>query len=130
MKTAPREFHPADTPRGRMIQLRNFLDVLPPSDFNMLDWGDECGSVACIGGWAEFLFLAPLADGYWPGRRDAAEIIGLSDFKADRLFFPIVEMACGSPAMSCRDPSLAVHVIDHYLNAGQIDWSVAGRTDG
>ncbi len=109
------------TTRDRMIRLRDFLAILPEERFNMSstsvpDGPFDCGTPACIAGWAHALFkLKPGLEYY----RDVGRHLGLSRGDATDLFaaaqFPVVP----------RSTAQAVEVIDHYLATGKIDWSVA-----
>lgn len=74
--------------------------------FNMHEWSvpTNCGTVCCIGGWAEYL----------SGVQD------LDYSKAlDPLFYP-------SAADNWDDitPEKAAIVVRHYLTTGEIDWSL------
>lgn len=131
----------AVTARDRMIQLRDFLETLPPERFDMSNYyivtltgnvpahwferptevvAADCGTSACICGWASVL-RAPKE----PFSEDkTAKWLGLNGHEAHALFYP--------PGYS-RDVkeyrpytrTQAVAVLDHYLATGKIDWSVA-----
>lgn len=112
------------TARDRMIQLRDFLETLPDERFDYGWLGSsqdaidgECGSPACIGGWARALFRV---------RTDARPYIGLQEIgedwlglssgqSSDLMFYPRGHVS----------RRRAVRVLDHYLATGKIDWSVA-----
>ncbi len=102
--------------RQRVVQLRDHLaNVVHDQYFNMAEW--RCGTVACIGGWAEALFF--------PGRQEAtvgeyeiAEELGLTAEQADDLFF----MTATERKMKEVGRAEAVAVLDHYLATGKIDW--------
>lgn len=114
-------FDSADAPveivgRDRMIRLRDLLAKLPPEKFDMGTVGDrDCGTPACISGWAQRLFSQ--FDG------DMGAMLGLSPRQVDALFCPK-----GWTSAKPNDPrfpvSGAVKVLDHYLATGKIDWSV------
>lgn len=108
-------------PRERVAYLRDFLRTLPPERFDMADcgagvWEDpECGSPACMGGWARTLFYPPSA--LYRSLRDVGvERLGLDGDQAATLFYG---------AGSATTPAQAVAVLDHYLVTGKIDWAVA-----
>lgn len=119
------------TARDRVIQLRDFLATLPPKRFDMNDWMDypgwdwtekgeppittlhNCGTTACIGGWANVLFFPNKGEVAW---RDVGTLLGLTYHQADSLFFKFPKCDLG--------PTQAVAVLDHYLATSLIDWSV------
>lgn len=122
--TAPVE---VPTERANMIRLRDFLKTLPPNKFNMDDPGvstdayrGECGSAACIGGWARALFAVHTLSLHRVG-----DVLGLRDDQSSDLFYPYGrEMSDGRSPFRAA-PRHAVRVLDHYLATGKIDWSVA-----
>lgn len=118
------------TARDRMIRLRDFLDALPSEKFNMNEWAAdsiykdevECGTVCCIGGWADMLEHGYLS---WHWHETGASL-GLSPDQTDDLF---TARPSGDDGPWFRYNSItlpmAVGVLDHYLATGEIDWSVA-----
>lgn len=78
-----------------------------PRLFNMCEWSvvTECGTVCCIGGWAEYLG-------------------GISDLGSkaalDPLFYPN-----GIEDWNQITPEKAAIVVRHYLTTGEICWSLA-----
>lgn len=75
--------------------------------FNMAEW--HCGTVGCIGGWAEYLF----AD-------EARESLGITLRMASDLFWPddvgpYVEIT----------PLQAAAVLRNLAATGEVDWSVS-----
>lgn len=112
------------TARDRLVQLRDFLETLPPERFDMHISGfvsdavaGDCGTPACIGGWARALFKV----------RDDLRVVGfhlgLSEEDSGELFYWLNT----APDLTYDDVTLpmAVAVLDHYLATGKIDWSVA-----
>jgi hypothetical protein len=116
----------ADVCRGRMLQLRDFLAGLDEARFDMRRWRadaadlapwsqGECGTVACIGGWAEILF------GGEDDMGKAGALLGLSVLESVRLFAPYGIFERWGEITTAQ----AVQVLDHYLATGEIDWTVA-----
>jgi hypothetical protein len=107
------------TARDRMIQLRDFLETLPPEKFDMSKWGfcmhaedmrHDCNTAACIGGWADAMFT----DGDVLG----SQRLGLTTLQERKLFLP------AGYYHGSHTTAQAVAVLDHYLATGKIDWSV------
>lgn len=112
------------TTRDRLIMLRDFLAELPDERFS-IRWaftgGDapismnafpECGTAACISGWAQLLFPA-----------DADDVFGLESHEACELFMP--RGWDDDKAYHLYTRARAVAVLDHLINTGEVDWSVA-----
>lgn len=124
------------TPRERLEYLRDFLRELPAERFDMGDWytvngvgrslsalrktaGDivhDCGTAACIAGWAAAIF-APDTRSYAVFAAERA--LGLDDVTAAALFVP------DGFARAGYTPYEASRVLDHLLATGEVDWSVA-----
>jgi hypothetical protein len=133
----------------RIQQLRDFLAGLPPEKLNMHDWfthlGDlvawvpdmptypdvvnECGTCACIAGWANFIFRDV------PTSRDdfgssARNLLGLSDEQGQLLFMaldyeghdliPDIRMITLTHAIAALDIIIAEQVVPDDL------WQRAG----
>lgn len=119
------------TARDRVIQLRDFLETLPPEKFTMRRYFtgpggvtivpssfNECGTAACIAGWAILQFGD---DDRKSHRSVAGGLLGLSDEQAIALFDP--EGNDGTEAaLNHFTRARAVAVLDHYLETGKIDW--------
>ena len=74
----------------------------------------ECGTVACIGGWmAVSMGMGPSAVDDYVGSKDG----GYGD-PLFHLFYPSI----GMPWYDIT-PSMAVKVIDRFLETGEVDWS-------
>ncbi len=114
------------TARDRVIQLRDFLETLPDERFNIAyawtgpggTWGtyeqvkaNECGTAACISGWAQVLFPRE------------GNPLGVSAEQAVELFMPRGYDSDKTAKKYTR--ARAVAVLDYYLTTGKIDWSVA-----
>ena len=113
-------------PKERLAYLRDFLRALPEERFDMQHPGEfedaeagDCGSAACIGGWARALFRTS-----GPINIVGVTKLGLSADGVDRLFFPHADMADGTWAM-CATTADAADVLDHLIRTGEVDWSVA-----
>lgn len=89
---------------ANITTLANVIENLPPERFNMRSWASSqngptptrhevvhsCGTVACIGGWAESLakpdeVMASVAE---PGFRLAYNWLGITREQAEELFMP------------------------------------------
>ena len=83
---------------------------------------DGCGSPACIGGWLVEKFQHPKDDDI----RDAGRLLlGLTFDQAADLMFPArLNMGDGENPYRAG-PTDAADVLDHLLNTGEVDWSVA-----
>jgi hypothetical protein len=78
-----------------------------PSGFNMQLWGAEvegCGTVACIGGWAESM---------WPSDANALD---LTYDQKQELFFP------SGRCTNFVTPQRAAGVLRNLAETGRVDW--------
>lgn len=134
------------TPRARLEYLRDFLRRLPRERFYIGNYVStvlddikisaadtavlhQCGTAACIAGWAAHLFSPESVNAVCGSEQDdwgeahyfAAGALGLTDEEACQLFVPL------DSATPWRDiaPTQAAAVIDHLLKTGEVDWSVA-----
>jgi hypothetical protein len=112
--------------RENLTKVRNVIEFLDPSRFNMAQWNTanspnelahKCETAGCIGGWAEPILLS---------EDETAQLLGLSPSEGYALFYP---SECGTPEWVSRSwqelkPKHAVQVIDHLLGTGKVDWSV------
>lgn len=121
----------------KIKQVRDRIAELPAERFNMGIWagtlrGDEygvfpsqlnhdCGTAACIGGWAEAVAAAEREDGSIP---IAEHYLDLSNDQADALFYPNVA-PLGLYSMSQLKITHAVKVLDHLIETGEVDWASA-----
>lgn len=83
-----------------ILTLADFIEKLPPHQFSISQWIDEdhadlpisqarheCGTCACIGGWADLLFSEDESvDVFSSG--DAAYKLGLEEGEGSKLFMP------------------------------------------
>jgi hypothetical protein len=128
------------TARDRLIRLRDHVAKLRPGQFNMNWWNiqgsqlypdndprHDCGTVACLGGWCDLLFLGAYQGENVP--RTGA-LLGLSRHDSLGLFYP------SDLRGSYTDitPTQAVRVLDHLLATsspgtcdGEVDWSRMGE---
>lgn len=108
------------TPRDRLVILRDHLAGLKPELFDMDEWEKvegDCGTAACIGGWTSRLFGA--------SHKGSADRLGLTAKQASRLFYPYDGYLKDYASAFDATPAQAAAVIDHLLNTGEVDWSVA-----
>lgn len=129
--------------------LRDTIQTMDPSRFAMEAWsrnsdGDamatraemirhDCGTAACIGGWAEVLFVAKDDDINIGTSEDAeiAEALGLSLDQANDLFFPLtaIKEAGFNTNYEQLTQAQAVDVLTHLMETGEVDWLRVVRRD-
>lgn len=113
-------------------KLITHLRGLDPQFFDMTKWIDhvpECGTVACIGGWAcELAIEAGETEGHSAWGSLARAWLGLEKWEDKALFTPdIFGVAMwdnynpDSPAFISLDR--AVRQLEHFRDTGTIDWS-------
>lgn len=133
------------TPRERLEYLRDFLRGLPAARFNMGNFSEtvdgydtdlsayevrhNCGTTACIAGWAEALFTNSNCishDG------EATRLLGLSHVAASLLFYANADNEDdGAETYWDATPQQAANVLDHLIRTGEVDWSKAdGSAEG
>jgi len=129
----------------RLTQLRDHLAALDPARFNMAEWAEipsspspshdtvedfvhNCNSVACIGGWADALFLDPEDRLITASVATTFELLGLTDAQGNALCFP----GSSGPENGWPDYGVgyedittthAVETLDKLINTGKVDWS-------
>lgn len=84
-----------------------------PRRFSMKWW--NCGTAACIGGWAEAMFLGK---GYHPVS-DVSEALGLNRKQSDTLFF--------HETSADITPEQAASCLRFLAETGKVDWGRALR---
>lgn len=91
------------------------------SAFNMNAW--QCGSVACIGGWAQHLWVpdAHPADAI---DYEVANALGISIMQAAQLFFPDIS------DYRAVTPAQAAAVIRNLIATGEVDWNFKDTVEG
>jgi hypothetical protein len=78
----------------------------------------DCGTTACIAGYALFLFTPNVPWGGMGGISTfAGEVLGLGPSDASDLFTPVSHI-------TCSDPSKAARVLTHLIETGEVDWHV------
>lgn len=113
------------TPRERLEYLAGFLRRQPPESFDMGVW--HCGAAACIGGWCELIFTGT---SYETEDRNVGALIGLTGSQHNHLFYPHVpDDLEGTWSPYDATPRQAAAVLDHLLNTGEVDWSVARKVE-
>lgn len=125
-------------PRERLAYLRDFLRALPPSRFNMSYFShapaddehdlratrirSDCGTTACIAGWAVALFTySDVADGMGV----ASTLLGLPIDVAEPLFYAGMDLDTDRGGEWDATPAQAADVLTHLLATGEVDWAVA-----
>lgn len=104
-----------------ILLVANTIDKVDPVTFSMAEW--ECGSHACIGGWCERIF---------PDGRDAHDILGIDQEKADALFYPRTDRCPEleeNPVLedyiwNGLQPTQAGDVLRNLAKTGKVDWTV------
>lgn len=76
----------------------------------------DCGTTACIAGWAAIHFGLKAANIY-----EVREHLGISFDMAHALMLS----PGANGAISCRDPLIAADVIHHLIETGAVNWSLA-----
>lgn len=122
-------------PRDRLMYLRDFLRRLPAERFDMGRAGEpedaesgECGTAACIAGWARAKFR--YAGCSWAQDLDplAADLFGLGEADAAALFYPVGAFNADRDYYAAT-PDEAAIVLDHLIQTGRVDWSVARKVE-
>jgi hypothetical protein len=109
--------------RENIRKVRDRIATLDGERFNMGRWPNieefahDCGTAACIGGWAEFVNGRAFPSG--EKLEAVGRMFGVSTREADRLCFPPTWM----DGVNTR--AQAVAVLDHLIATGEVDWSVA-----
>lgn len=88
----------------------------------------DCGTCACVGGWAVALF------GYsWWRSQSVADrarsLLGLSEDQSRALFYPTNAPGLHSTWMGHSEdvpPQAAAMVLENLLETGEVDWSIIG----
>lgn len=105
---------------GTPMQLRQaVLDqiVTYPETHDQRDWVGDCGTTACVAGWALMFQLGYLPWGSWEILVEAQRLLGLSDYDAVRLFH----------FTSNEQARLALKFL---ANGDPVDWDAVGYKDG
>jgi hypothetical protein len=114
--------------RERILELADRIEAAPhklrydedagcsrkPTSFNMRIW--HCGTVACIGGWAEALYKEP-----------ADFALGLGGQTMTALFFPESEFIPEHQRIQHKDvtPQIAARCLRNLAKTGKVDWKKA-----
>jgi hypothetical protein len=109
----------------RLVQLAYMIEnsiapkAHPTLKFDMMTYwgiGMECGTAACIAGWAVATFRKdqPQTSMQIDVKKDARDILGLDPFEAHQLFVP--------PYLSRRTAADAVQVLRNLAITGKVEW--------
>ena len=99
--------------------------------FCMRKFFHECGTPACIAGWAHALFSDPVDDALHFRASYSDEILGLSRRQGDLLFEPDNEHAYFGAVYGETgyvSAKRAAAVLRHLADTGEVDWSVRPET--
>ena len=112
-------------------KLISFISSLPPEQFEMSQWERpaECGTVACLGGWAERL-ISPSE----PAMMNTINSwLDIDDKTSKRLFF-MSDDIMGLGAFDRLEPShrqqAAITVLQRLRDENVVDWHVAVLATG
>ena len=105
---------------------RTFTDD-PYTVFDYL--GNQCGTVACIGGWVTLL----LGDPFCTDEDHATNLLGLEKDLSDKLFYPDQTRGCDynyfdenhERVAEVFTLAAACRVLEILLNTGEVDWNRA-----
>lgn len=92
---------------------------VPAHRFYMGEWcddpEDECGSIMCIGGWAESL----------SGKKVFEVSLSWMPGNLRELFFGRgnSDLSPAPGVLVCRDPAKGAHALRNYLTRGDADWA-------
>lgn len=104
-----------------IIEQQPHTTVSALSGFTMLNWTHDCGTPACIAGWANYLHNS---DGREQVRMESAYRarlwLGLGEEDADELF----GIGEDDPGLESVTPTHAAAVLRHLADTGEVDWSV------
>lgn len=123
-----------------LTRLRDTI-LAVPDQFDMEHWARDasgnsttrdqllahnCGTAACIGGWASVIFFQESADPdpVMVSEYEVAEVLGIEDWQADQMFFPARRTPDGNCPYQTTNVQ-AARVIDHLIETGEVDWEVA-----
>jgi hypothetical protein len=119
----------AKTQTERVTVLRNFLASLPEERFNMVAWStgfdewsadkriNECGTVACIAGWATHLARPAYKDLLKTRFSQRAKTwLKLTADQADAMFVP------SGFVNGYTTSAQAVAMLDNFLANGEVKW--------
>ena len=131
----------------RILHLANVIETLEPlhpeevieleantpdfqaiDAFSMAQFYYECGTPACIAGWADFLWSADHTDDFHTGER-ARDILGLEEDLSHELFEPAfvygeVDIGAFDYEKEFISPERAAAVLRNLANTGVVDWSI------
>ncbi|MBB3411264.1 hypothetical protein FHT87_005217 [Rhizobium sp. BK316] len=94
--------------------------------FTMTAITHDCGTPACIAGWAAWEALGRpsghLYDVACDLEGEATDYLGINPMKADLLFYPPEEVGLYQEIT----PSQAAATLRHLAETGEVDWTVGG----
>lgn len=120
--------------KERLLQLADHIELLLlPYQFSMKDWFQEdkqCGTVACVAGWATQLWPEEIQ--HCPGTAkidysiSAANMLGLDEETAANLFAPVppTDVQHLSPYFGDRRKD-AARVLRQLAETGTVDWRIS-----
>jgi hypothetical protein len=125
--------------KERILKLADIIEKQPhttpqqPDGFTMSNWTHDCGTPACICGWANHELNKETSSDIWLGDdRVAAEWLGLDIDTAGSLFEPSRERDSNPWATDWWDeitPAHAAAVLRNLAETGKVDWSVGAPVE-
>ena len=107
--------------RERVLELADWIEKLPPEDFDMTTWRHGCQSPACIAGHAFALFEPKLfANTIGSEYSRAKSALGLNRRRAADLFTP-------DGLMDRTTNIQAARVLRHLAETGVVDWTIINQ---
>lgn len=125
--------------KERILALADLIEKQPhttveaPSGFSMENWSHDCGTPACIAGWAWAMEKAKMEDVDDNASDAAQKFLGLGVLTGDSLFEPDLrdtDLALNHHWENHTDlwghitPTHAAAVLRHLADTGKVDWSV------
>jgi len=110
--------------RERIRELRDHIADLPADKLNMRTWSrnHSCDTAACIGGWAERLFVT--VDHPWSA--DTYDALGLTGAQGTALCYPEYRGPGEAPENPySATPTQAARVLDILDKTGEVRWDLA-----
>jgi hypothetical protein len=117
--------------KERILALADLIEQQPHADkeasegFTMSSITHDCGTPACIAGWAAWEAVGRKNGDLYDFDLDiegkARDFLGISPTKADALFYPYEFKAYGEIT-----PSEAAATLRRLAETGQVDWQIGG----
>lgn len=102
-----------DKATKRILELADFIEKLPPDQYNQSTYGTASETGRCICGWLLHNIGHPVSD-----YKYAADLLGLDPYATQKLF--------GGNPLRTRWPTTAdaAKVLRHLAVTGEVNWSI------